>query len=305
MILAGCAARHAIVPTRPGRGLGRRSRSDEREPAPDRSDRLRIATDPDDGPKCSAYISWLDGFLTGIAIGPERVPPSEWLPMVCGSEWSAFPGPARKVLGASMDRYNQILLMLVADPGAYDPLFWKGPNGEVIATDWAKGFQAAIQLRPEAWKPMFWDGEAAFSMLVPILALCNGAEAGSLLGVDPEEGAKALADAPYIIPAYVPAIDAFWKDYRRTWRGAGPAKRPRSAGTTRAPAAPAANTSVAAALPRRYRDLCRSLTSVRGSPSPTTGGIPGPSRSSRSAAGRSSPAGSGLTGFGAADGGRA
>ena len=35
-------------------------------------------------------LSDLDGFLTGIAIGPEVVMPSEWLPQVWGGDEPVF-----------------------------------------------------------------------------------------------------------------------------------------------------------------------------------------------------------------------
>lgn len=35
-------------------------------------------------------ISDLDGFLTGVAIGPELIRPSEWLPIIWGGEEPAF-----------------------------------------------------------------------------------------------------------------------------------------------------------------------------------------------------------------------
>ena len=34
----------------------------------------------------SMGLSGLDGFLTGIAVGPELILPGEWLPVIWGSE---------------------------------------------------------------------------------------------------------------------------------------------------------------------------------------------------------------------------
>jgi yecA family protein len=41
---------------------------------------------PDD----SMGLSDLDGFLTGIVVGPEPILPNEWLPVVCGGEEPEF-----------------------------------------------------------------------------------------------------------------------------------------------------------------------------------------------------------------------
>ena len=40
----------------------------------------------DRAPSESMMLSDLDGFLTGIAVGPELVLPSEWLPLIWGGE---------------------------------------------------------------------------------------------------------------------------------------------------------------------------------------------------------------------------
>ena len=116
----------------------------------------------DASPEDCMQLSDLDGFLTGIAIGPELVMPSEWLPAIWGGEEPVFEDEeqARTVLGAIMGRYNEILHALNTDPEAYEPVFWEGPDGEVIAADWAEGFVDAIRLRPEAWRPLLEDPEA-------------------------------------------------------------------------------------------------------------------------------------------------
>ena len=58
-------------------------------------------------PECM-LLSDLDGFLTGIAIGPEVVMPSEWLPHVWGGEEPVFDDPAQAsaILGTIMGRYR-------------------------------------------------------------------------------------------------------------------------------------------------------------------------------------------------------
>ena len=148
----------------------------------------------DSGPEDCMQLSDLDGFLIGIAIGPELVMPSEWLPAIWGGD---------------------------------EPVFWEGADGEVIAADWAEGFVDAVRLRPEAWRPLLEDREALV-MLMPILALCGDAEGGSLLELDLEEDTDLLDQAPELIPACVVGIDGFWKERRgRPKAGPGRAKSPK------------------------------------------------------------------------------
>ena len=58
-------------------------------------------------PPQSMMLSDLDGFLTGIAVGPELVLPSQWLPLVFGGDAPEFAdeAEAKAILGAIMGRY--------------------------------------------------------------------------------------------------------------------------------------------------------------------------------------------------------
>jgi len=100
-----------------------------------------------DAPLECMTLSDLDGFLTGIAVGPEPIPPREWLPVVWGEEAPTFvnEAQARVVLDAIMGRYNEILREI--DEGAPQPILWRASDGATIASDWAKGFAKAVALR--------------------------------------------------------------------------------------------------------------------------------------------------------------
>ena len=106
----------------------------------------------DRSPPDCMMLSDLDGFLTGIAIGPELVLPSEWLPLVWGGEAPEFAdeNEANAILGAIMGRYNEILRQI--DHDEFDPILWAAHNGTLIAADWAEGFLHAIMLRMDAWE---------------------------------------------------------------------------------------------------------------------------------------------------------
>ena len=50
----------------------------------------------DHAPDDSMGLSDLDGFLTGVVVGPELIPPSEWLPAIWGGRQSQNSRPRRR-----------------------------------------------------------------------------------------------------------------------------------------------------------------------------------------------------------------
>jgi uncharacterized protein len=166
----------------------------------------------DHAPDDSMGLSDLDGFLTGIVVGPELIVPSEWLPVIWGGEEPSFHSEVemRAVLGAIVGRYNEIVAGLNRDPGELDPIFWEGPEGEVIASDWAGGFLDAVALRPKAWKPLVEDDRVG--ILMAPLFLLNGDLVLDDSVVDEDE---LLAEAPDMIPACVAGIHNFWRTYQK------------------------------------------------------------------------------------------
>ena len=92
----------------------------------------------DRAPSESMMLSDLDGFLTGIAVGPELVLPGEWLPLIWGGEAPEFAdeAEAKAILGTIMGRYNEVLRQVRDD--AFEPVFWADRDGTLIAADWAK-----------------------------------------------------------------------------------------------------------------------------------------------------------------------
>jgi uncharacterized protein len=167
----------------------------------------------DQAPEDCMQLTDLDGFLTGIAIGPELILPSEWLPVIWGGEAPTFDNAdqAQAIIGIIMNRYNNIL-GLIAE-GRIEPIFMESPGGEVIASDWAEGFLQAIRLRFDAWQKLF-KSEKQGHTLLPILALCCNEDGESLL--DLSEGAENqfFEEAGELIPRCVLEIAEFWRGAR-------------------------------------------------------------------------------------------
>jgi uncharacterized protein len=163
-------------------------------------------------PNESMGLSDLDGFLTGIVVGPELIPASEWLPVIWGGEEPQFQTETemRTVLSTIMDRYNEIAACLSSDPDDFEPIFWAGPEGEVIASDWAGGFLDAVALRPQRWKPLIEDHRAGI-LLAPLFLLNGDME----IIDDAADENDLLAEAAEMIPTCVAGIHEFWRSYQK------------------------------------------------------------------------------------------
>ena len=68
----------------------------------------------DRAPAGCMQVSELDGFLTGIVVGPEMIPPSVWMPMIWhdGDPVYADLNEAQTILGIIMRRYNEVIRLV-------------------------------------------------------------------------------------------------------------------------------------------------------------------------------------------------
>ncbi|WP_085026113.1 UPF0149 family protein [Ensifer aridi] len=91
--------------------------------------------------------------MTGIAVGPEVIPPEEWLPVIWGGTAPQFDNEsqAQAVLAAILDRYDEIVRQITDE--IVDPIFWQSGD-TVIAWDWAEGFAESFALRQRHWTKM-------------------------------------------------------------------------------------------------------------------------------------------------------
>jgi len=167
----------------------------------------------DRAPDDSMGLSDLDGFLTGILIGPELVLPGEWLPHVWGGKAPMFESDdeAQVVHSALLGHYNSIARALDSgEPDKLAPVYWViGEEDTVRAGDWAEGFLDAMRLRPDAWAPLAQDRHAGL-LLVPILTLCGNEASEELLPSNAEARAEMLTTAPDLIPTCVVGIRNYW-----------------------------------------------------------------------------------------------
>ncbi len=179
-------------------------------------DALEAYLSSDDSPEECMDLSELDGFLAGLAVGPEVVPPSEWLPIVWDNQEPEFADEAQAnaVIGTILARYNEIVDGLDAEPSDYAPVFWQDFNGATIVEDWAVGFMQAVSLRQISWEAVLTDDDTAM-LLIPIaaiagLAIPDGAD--DELSLPEEVMDKLVEEAPDVLPSCVLGLRIFWRD---------------------------------------------------------------------------------------------
>jgi uncharacterized protein len=162
----------------------------------------------------------LHGFLTAIAIGPETIMPSEWLPKVWGEDADSAPDfknakEAERIFELIMRFMNEIVVTFEVAPKEFEPLFCEAEHGEETVIDaeaWCWGFWEGMELRAGSWEPI-WESDLA-PLMHPIYLLgADEIEEAELKEVDdPVKGHKLALE----IEANLPAIYKFWLPLRKS-----------------------------------------------------------------------------------------
>src|SRR3984957_14720121 len=121
-------------------------------------------------------LEQLDGFLAALICGPEIVRPSEYLPVICGSDMvfeDSFGAQSalQDFLSLIMRHWNVIAETLHSGE-VFLPLLLQDENGITHANDWATGFLRGMEFHKEEWATLLADEEHG-GWLVPIFALAN------------------------------------------------------------------------------------------------------------------------------------
>ncbi len=171
----------------------------------ERLEDLLLSIDDDD----VMLVSQLDGFLCGVAIGPELVSPATWLPHIWGGD--GFDAAAHGVdqgelVSLATERYNTIVRELSLD--RYQPIYAIDErHDEVLWEIWIEGFAAAVQLSADAWKRIIeQDSESEAQsaalglMLLVARTMPDGFDDDPNMPADDIELAALERDAPNLIP---------------------------------------------------------------------------------------------------------
>lgn len=169
----------------------------------------------DNSPEDSFLLPDLDGFLTGIVVGPELIMPSEWVPIIWGSGEPEFEDEdhAERILGIIMLRYNEIIFQLDDEAGSFLPILDEAPDGRLLAADWVEGFIDAFSLRVDSWDPLLADEDSRY-LMGPIMAFLSDKDGKSLAAETPEEVNEILETSTQSLPYVIKDIHDFWKARR-------------------------------------------------------------------------------------------
>lgn len=140
-------------------------------------------------------IEELDGFFAALVVGPEFVPPREYLPVVLGSpddndteddsdEAPAFESlhEANEILALLMRHWNTIVAAVEAKDLYLPLIIEKEPDDDSGLPEghrWARGFMRGVGMRRSGWAELINDDEHGGAIL-PIALLAGEVDEGFL-----------------------------------------------------------------------------------------------------------------------------
>lgn len=159
----------------------------------------------------------LHGYLTAIAIGPEFIPLSEWLPDVWGLEGEEprfeSEKQAERIINLIARFMNEIILTFEVAPKEFEPLFcvYELNGKEIIDGEtWAWGFWEGMQLRAEAWEKLKSSPLAPLLRPIYLLGADEISEEETKLVDDPGKCHKLAIE----VEAAIPHLYQYWLPIR-------------------------------------------------------------------------------------------
>jgi uncharacterized protein len=165
-------------------------------------------------PDTAMDVSTLEGFLTALVIGPDIIPPSQYMPWI----WDMDNGE-NEIIYDSMEQMNDTMNLVMQvwnniaeiysnSPSSFEPAYFRAI--EWGAAEWCEGFLLGTQLSSEAWA-MLWIAQP--KLVTPFLRL--GDETGIEI-TKKEKDAEKWMDA---VPEALEGIHAFWLERRKDSNG--------------------------------------------------------------------------------------
>jgi uncharacterized protein len=134
-------------------------------------------------------LSYADGVITAVIVGPEPIPVSEWMPLIVDiSDESLSDEETQLAIGALGFAHSKIVKTLKSRAKDYEPFFWVDRDERLVTQDWAEGFLAGMRLRQAAWEPLRMYEAKMLTGLLSALLQDEKIDAKMVeMGLDPEE----------------------------------------------------------------------------------------------------------------------
>ena len=162
----------------------------------------------------SMAMDALHGYLTAIAIGPEKIDQTEWLTRVWGPEPEdapdfSSPEEAHHISHLMQRVLDEIIITFEVAPKDFEPLFceFEWQKKQVLdAEAWCWGFLEAVSLRTPAWKVLRDSPQANLLRAIDLLGAEEIEESEVVLVDDPVKCHKLAIE----VEASIPQIQRFW-----------------------------------------------------------------------------------------------
>lgn len=180
-----------------------------------RLDQILLDLDSDD----AMLLTELDGYVAGILLSPEPIPPGEWLPAVWGGPLNPAPFDDERDVQWFNDKILQhrdaVVAALAKGTGRFAPVFdIDTRHDEILWELWIEGFARAVDLRPESWAQIDASDDRiageAFAGLLTLIAIADDSSDLERAVIDDITGR-----AHDLIPAWVEALHAWHAANRR------------------------------------------------------------------------------------------
>jgi uncharacterized protein len=122
----------------------------------------------------SLSLESMDGLFCALIASPESVPPSVYLPVVLGGDFSeggafASEEEAELALSLILRYWNSIIADLERD-AEHLPFVFELESGEVMGREWAEGFMTGVDLAPAGWAELLGNDAESDLFVIPLLA---------------------------------------------------------------------------------------------------------------------------------------
>lgn len=149
----------------------------------------------------------LDGYLTGLIVAPDLIPPSLWIKGLWGEDEPVFDSTEQlqAAIDSVMGHYNAIINLINKRGPAHRPMFMdaKGNADLDKAHIWVRGFWQAMMLTPEAWSGLAED-ERTKILVEPFATFVNLDEIDH--GPMPHNIDEIRQGSANLIPRVLPAL---------------------------------------------------------------------------------------------------